>query len=94
VRPPVPAPAPDLHLHDPTTWPPFLTLTETARILRVSRSSVYELAAAGTIPVVKFAGRSWRVPRGALAALAGERLVGNPAELAADQQEPEGGVSP
>jgi excisionase family DNA binding protein len=68
-----------------------LTLDETAKILRVSRSTVYELATSGTIPTVKFAGRSWRVPRGALARLAGEASVSNVAEQAPDQREPAGG---
>jgi excisionase family DNA binding protein len=88
----VSAPAPDdLHLRHPDAWPAFLTLDEVARILRVARSSAYEMAAAGALPTVKFSGRSLRVPRGELARLAGEQLVRNDADQAADQQEPEGG---
>ncbi|HET6815291.1 MAG TPA: helix-turn-helix domain-containing protein [Actinomycetota bacterium] len=90
----MPAPIPDLHLRGPDAWPAFLTLDEVARILRVSRSTAYEMAAGGALPTVKFSGRSLRVPRGALAHLAGERLVGVPAEPAAEQQERAGGGTP
>jgi excisionase family DNA binding protein len=89
----VSAPTPDLHLRRPVDWPAFLTLNEAAAVLRVSRSTAYEMAQSGALPFVKFAGRSLRVPRGALAALAGEQLVSVPAEEAADQQEPAGGES-
>jgi excisionase family DNA binding protein len=87
----VSAPAPDLHLRQPDAWPAFLTLSEAAAVLRVSRSTAYEMAQSGALPTVKFAGRSYRVPRGALARLAGQQLVSVPAEQAADQQEPAGG---
>jgi excisionase family DNA binding protein len=86
--------APDLHLRRPVDWPAFLTLNEAAAVLRVSRSTAYEMAQSGALPVVKFAGRSLRVPRGALARLAGEQLVSVPAEQAADQQEPADGGTP
>jgi hypothetical protein len=52
------------------------------------------MAQEGTLPVVKFAGRSYRVPRGALARLAGEQLVSVPAGQAADQQEQPAGAIP
>ena len=87
------APAPDLHLRHPDAWPAFLTLDEAASILRVARSTAYEMVAAGTLPTVKFGGRSLRVPRGVLARLAGEQLVSVPVEQAADQEEHEGGGS-
>jgi excisionase family DNA binding protein len=86
-----PTPHPDLHLRPPTAWPPFLTLEEAAAILRIARSSAYAMAADGRLPTVKFGGRSLRVPRGALARLAGEQLVSVPAAHAADQQEHQGG---
>jgi excisionase family DNA binding protein len=85
------APA-DLHLRQPADWPAFLTLHEAAAVLRVSKSTAYEMAQAGTLPTVKFAGRSYRVPRGALARLAGEQLVSVPDGQAPDQQEPAAGV--
>jgi excisionase family DNA binding protein len=92
-RGPVSGAVADLHLRRPDEWPAFLTLTEAAAVLRISRSSAYEMAQEGTLPVVKFAGRSYRVPRGALAALAGEQLVSVPAERPPDQQEPaDGGI--
>jgi excisionase family DNA binding protein len=83
--------APDLHLRRFEDLPSFLTLEEVARILRVARSSAYEMAASGALPTVRFSGRSLRVPRGALARLAGEQLVSAGAEQAADEQEPAGG---
>jgi len=85
-------PTPDLHLRHPDDWPAFLTIEEVANILRVARSSAYEMVRSGNLPTVKFSGRSMRVPRGALARLAGEQLVSVPAEPAPDQQEPVGGV--
>jgi excisionase family DNA binding protein len=84
-------PAPDLHLRRPDAWPAFLTIDEAASILRIARATAYEMVAAGAIPVVKFGGRSLRVPRGALARLAGEELVSVPAEPAPDQHEPAAG---
>jgi excisionase family DNA binding protein len=88
---PVSAPAPDLHLRRFEDLPAFLTIDEAASILRVARSTAYEMAAAGSLPTVQFGGRSLRVPRGALARLAGEQLVSAPAAQAADQREPAGG---
>lgn len=87
-----PTPVPDLHLRHPSDWPAFLTTEEAASILRVARSTCYELAASGALPTVKFTGRSLRVPRGALARLAGEQLVSVPANQTPDQREPVGGV--
>jgi excisionase family DNA binding protein len=83
----VTTPTPDLHLRRPDAWPAFLTIDEAASILRIARATAYEMAATGAIPVVKFGGRSLRVPRGALARLAGEQLVSIPTEPADDQIE-------
>jgi excisionase family DNA binding protein len=87
----VPAPAPDLHLRRFEDLPSFLTVEEAARILRISRSSAYEAAISGALPTVKFGGRSLRVPRAALARLAGEHLVSGGTEQAGGQQEPAAG---
>ena len=84
-------PAPDLHLRPPDAWPAFLTMDEAARILRVARSTCYEMANSGALPTVKFSGRSLRVPRGALARLAGEQFVSAAAGQAPDLPEPAGG---
>jgi excisionase family DNA binding protein len=84
-------PAPDLHLRRFEDLPSFLTLDEAALVLRIARSTAYDMAAAGTLPTVKFGGRSLRVPRGALAVLAGEQLVSVPAKPAPDQRESVGG---
>jgi excisionase family DNA binding protein len=89
----MPAPAPDLHLLRPDAWPAFLTLEEVAKILRVARSSAYEMAASGALPTVRFSGRSLRVPRGVLARLAGELPVRNDGEFVASQgTQPGGGI--
>jgi len=88
-----PAPVPDLHLRPPSQWPPFLTVEEAATILRVARASAYEMVHAGTLPTVRFSGRSIRVPRGALAALAGEQLVSVGAEPDLDLHERDGRVT-
>jgi excisionase family DNA binding protein len=87
----VSVPAPDLHLRRPDAWPAFLTLDEAAGILRVARSTAYEMAASGALPTVKFGGRSLRVPRGVLARLAGEQLVGVLADPVPGQHERAGG---
>jgi excisionase family DNA binding protein len=58
-------PPPDL-----AALPAFLTIPEVAAVLRISRSSAYEAAQRGELPTVRF-GRRLRVPRYALAKLAG-----------------------
>jgi excisionase family DNA binding protein len=55
---------------DLAALPVFATVEEVAAVLRISRSSAYEAVAAGQIPSVRF-GRKIRVPRHALARLAG-----------------------
>jgi excisionase family DNA binding protein len=50
--------------------PPFLTIEEAARVLRIGRTAAYEAAQRGELPTVRF-GRRLRVPRHALARLAG-----------------------
>jgi excisionase family DNA binding protein len=50
--------------------PAFLTVPEAAQILRLGRSAAYEAVARGELPAVRF-GRRLRVPRHALARLAG-----------------------
>ena len=50
--------------------PPFLTIEEAARMLRIGRTAAYEAAQRGELPTVRF-GRRLRVPRHALARLAG-----------------------
>jgi excisionase family DNA binding protein len=71
--------------------PPFLTVPEAARLLRMSRASAYEAVIAGRIPTVSFGPRTLRVPRAALLRLAGEHPVSAPAEPAPDQREPVAG---
>jgi excisionase family DNA binding protein len=51
----------------------LLTVTEAARLLRVSRASAYSLAAAGRLPIVKVGPRSIRVSRARLARWIEER---------------------
>lgn len=50
--------------------PIFLRPVEAARTLNVSRSRIYEMLNAGTIPAVRLEGRTWRIPRAAI-----EKLV-------------------
>jgi excisionase family DNA binding protein len=45
-----------------TTPSPFLTVAETAEILRVSLRTAYALAERGDIPSVRVGGQ-WRIPR-------------------------------
>jgi excisionase family DNA binding protein len=52
--------------------PEFLTLRELASLLRVSRTTAYELARAGAVPAVKVGG-VWRIPRAELDAQLGRR---------------------
>jgi excisionase family DNA binding protein len=70
--------------------PPFLTVPETAAVLRLGRSACYDAITRGQIPNVRF-GKKLRVPRAALFAFAREQLVSAPAEQATDQQEQPGG---
>jgi excisionase family DNA binding protein len=69
--------------------PPFLTVPETAALLRLGRTACYAAVARGEIPSLKF-GAKLRIPRAALLALAHENPVGNDAAQAADHHEPEG----
>ena len=55
--------------------PIFLRPVEAARILNVSRSRLYEMLNAGTIPAVRLEGRTWRVPRAALEKLAADAMT-------------------
>ena len=59
----------------------MLTGAEVAELLRVSRETVYRLAARGTLPAQKV-GRAWRFPRRAIEefALQGADLVRGCAE--------------
>jgi excisionase family DNA binding protein len=65
---------------DALTLPDFLSVSEAARVLRVSRNSAYKLAnlfidsdGAEGIPAVRF-GRSIRIPRIAIEAILGGRV--------------------
>ena len=51
--------------------PPVLTVSEAARLLRISRGAAYEAVRTGEIPSVRF-GRTIRVPTEALLRLLGE----------------------
>lgn len=45
--------------------PPVLTADEVASVLRIPKSSVYDLASRGKLPCVKL-GRTWRMSKAAL----------------------------
>jgi excisionase family DNA binding protein len=53
----------------PPDFPDLLTVTEVARMLRVSRMTVHRLIRAEKLPALKVGARSWRVPRDAVIAL-------------------------
>jgi excisionase family DNA binding protein len=55
----------------PDATPQFLTITETARALRVHDSTVYAMIHDGRLPAVR-AGREWRINAQALAELGQE----------------------
>lgn len=50
--------------------PPVLTVPEAARLLRLKRSTAYELVRTGQVPSVRF-GRQVRVPTGKLLEMLG-----------------------
>ena len=55
--------------------PLMLTAEETAELLGLSRTKIYEMLAAGELPVVRF-GRSVRVHKGKLLELIDQRTTG------------------
>lgn len=55
--------------------PIFLRPVEAARILNISRSRLYEMLNAGSIPAVRLEGRTWRIPRAALDKLAADAMA-------------------
>lgn len=61
---------------------PFLTIEETAPILRLSRSACYEAAARGDIPTVRMSAHRIRVPTAALRRMAGLDSEAGPASPA------------
>ncbi|MFZ1382741.1 MAG: helix-turn-helix domain-containing protein [Scrofimicrobium sp.] len=48
--------------------PSFLTVSEVAEVMRVSKMTVYRLIHAGELPAIRV-GKSFRVPQSALSAL-------------------------
>lgn len=62
--------------------PLLMHVTEAARMLSVSRSHLYELISEGRVPVVRL-GKSIRVPRAAIEALAASAALARPAAPAA-----------
>ncbi|MCY0904000.1 helix-turn-helix domain-containing protein [Arthrobacter sp. H14-L1] len=61
--------------------PGFLTVSEVADVMRVSKMTVYRLVHSGELPAVRF-GRSYRIPESAVALLVQSAL----AEGAADRR--------
>jgi len=53
----------------------LLTILEAAQMLRLGRSTLYELIYSGRLPSVKI-GRSRRIPRDAVRKLVAENLIG------------------
>jgi len=54
--------------------PVFLRPVEAARMLSISRTRIYELLNAGSIPAVRLEGRTWRIPRAAIEKLARDAM--------------------
>ena len=52
----------------------FMRPLEAAYQLRVSRSRLYGMLNDGTLPGVRLAGRTWRIPRAAIEKLAREAM--------------------
>ncbi len=46
-------------------------------MLSVSRTRLYEMLNAGTIPAVRLEGRTWRIPRAALERLVADAMGGS-----------------
>jgi excisionase family DNA binding protein len=57
-----------------STEPIFLRPVEAARMLSISRSRVYELLNAGTLPGLRIEGRTWRIPRAAIEKMARDAM--------------------
>jgi excisionase family DNA binding protein len=60
---------------DETEWPELLTVTEVAKILRISKMTAYRLVHDGTLEH-KMAGRSYRVLAGSLRAYLDDPAAG------------------
>lgn len=54
-------------------FPPFLSVAETATTFRISRSTVYNFAASGRLPLRKLGGRTLISTADVLALLGGEK---------------------
>jgi excisionase family DNA binding protein len=54
--------------------PIFVRPVEAASLLSVSRSRIYEMLNAGTIPAVRLGGTAWRIPRAAIEKLARDAM--------------------
>ncbi|WP_427015517.1 helix-turn-helix domain-containing protein [Pseudarthrobacter sp. P1] len=57
----------------------FLTVSEVASVMRVSKMTVYRLVHSGQLPAVRF-GKSYRVPESAVAAYLAQAVVDGPAQ--------------
>jgi excisionase family DNA binding protein len=57
--------------------PVFLRPVEAARMLSISRTRIYELLSAGSIPAVRLEGRTWRIPRAAIEKLVRDAMKAN-----------------
>ncbi|MBG0738141.1 helix-turn-helix domain-containing protein [Paeniglutamicibacter antarcticus] len=60
----------------------FLTVSEVADVMRVSKMTVYRLVHSGELPAVRF-GRSYRIPESAVAGLVESAFVEGAADRGA-----------
>lgn len=67
---------------DQKSAPRFMTVSEVAELMRVSKMTVYRLIHSGEMPAIRV-GKSFRVPEAAVGALIASGLAGHTDERAA-----------
>lgn len=67
---------------DRTSAPRFMTVSEVAELMRVSKMTVYRLIHSGDMPAIRV-GKSFRVPEAAVGALIASGLADHTTERAA-----------
>jgi excisionase family DNA binding protein len=60
----------------------FLRPIDAAKLLNVSRSRVYELLNAGSLPATRLEGRTWRIPKAAIEKMVADAMSGTDSESA------------
>jgi excisionase family DNA binding protein len=60
----------------------FVRPVEAAKLLSISRSRVYELLNAGSLPATRLEGRTWRIPKAAIEKMVTDAMSGTDSEPA------------